>query len=71
MNCIESGMAPGRECIVGGWAMRRQGGRHIPWVRMGEHNFHHSSKPALQRTFFGQTHRILVGIAASRTAAKF
>ena len=31
-----SGMAPGRECTMGGRSRRRQGGRHIPWVRMGD-----------------------------------
>ena len=35
LDSILSGMAPGREYIVGGRARRRQGGRHIPWVRMG------------------------------------
>ena len=35
-NSIVSGMAPGRECTVGGRSRRRQGGRHIPWVRMGD-----------------------------------
>ena len=35
LDSILSGMAPGREYIVEGRARRRQGGRHIPWVRMG------------------------------------